>query len=60
MGLVRVIHGFLLASSGIQDDEMGTCAFLTYFLTSGYQFQQAQAVIGRMVGDFILFQIHHK
>ena len=53
---------FLLASSDIQDDEMGMCAFLAYFLISGYQFQQAQAVVRKMVGDFLsynLFRTHH-
>ena len=44
-GLGALVHlPFLL-----QDDEMGTCAFMAYFFMAGYQFRQAQAVVKKLV-----------
>ena len=40
----------MLSICWFQNDEEGMCGFLTYFIMSGYQFKQAQAVLQKMVG----------
>ena len=42
--LLQVINALLL-----QNEEEGMCSFLTYFIMSGYQFKQAQAVLKKRV-----------
>ncbi len=46
----------MLADGGVlfinffpQADQHGVCAFLVYFIMSGYQFKQAQAVLNKLV-----------